>query len=624
MSSKRFRFAASTKDLDQEFTIGIFIPSRQVYEGISDMVCEAVVLARAQVRHSHGLIFPIIRIITVVKPNLSDGGVSSLSMVWRHYDTELCQLSHREMPKSNDYSSLKYELTMSIANQMASYSSYVEHYVSAMNHGMSAIKKATIRHYDIKGNTLRAELSHILSNVGHFVTGTNATNLAASIIIRMVSMHKNLESKNKRRGKAMDMLTSLSPQVLEPATQQTLDVLTDLIALLPEPWVNWLWQEIKVGRVPEKLSAKILEQAKITRPICEAVLQTNDGGFYRSLAMNHEIPADILALLAEHSDSVQGTVVLHHKCPESFLQKKMTEGSQFVRRAIAGAPNVTPEMLRHLSHDFDTAVREMVAANAKTPLDALPILLFDASYNVRRLAARHLKALNGQIRMTEWMRDNMGFASGRLMGMVNDIIANDHDPSWIVAAGLLLRPIYESDRQSMIIIFEQIRLHHSTTFAEAICKVNKGHLSIIVDVLRLLAPDLRDRLVLCIAKAPGQSSPLTHLAYCIERSRSSALEVLRNKSSARFKTIKSLTVILENALDNQTIARDRLDPKMTAPLPFPRWAAALDGMLVAERLRFKIPKTRLMTREWGVSLKNCLRDTYYLENMPLWRSDNLI
>jgi hypothetical protein len=85
----------------------------------------------------------------------------------------------------------------------------------------------------------------------------------------------------------------------------------------------------------------------------------------RWVAHNKTVPVDILALLAQDSDSQ-------------------------VRLAVAMKRKITPSILRELAVDQDDSIRLRVAMHHQTPRDVLERLTFDSWQRVREVAEQRL------------------------------------------------------------------------------------------------------------------------------------------------------------------------------------------------------------------------------------------
>ena len=327
--------------------------------------------------------------------------------------------------------------------------------------------------------------------------------------------------------------------------------------------------------------------------------------------MRHSfIPEESLIILLRHAGShAKIAAIAHENCPAGLLMAMAIDECSTVRNCVVGSPRVTPEILGVVGQFADEFTFDRLAKHPLTPPEILAMLAFDSNFTTRYHAAKSLAKITGIIRLSDWVRDNLGFNSSRYLTLVNDILAKGEDPSWLVPAGRFLKKVYFDNATMLYKALVMVRRHFTTIINANIGALESASLEKIADLLRRLPPSPRIRMLYSILRQ-RDAILLERLTGSIRDSRVHILnEIISAHAQKRRPSLEGVAAALDRSVDRNCQHLLKASHAAAAPVSHPSWFVSLQQRTLqyGEDYTLKGATDGYQLRSWGQILRNCLR-----------------
>ena len=280
-----------------------------------------------------------------------------------------------------------------------------------------------------------------------------------------------------------------------------------------------------------------------------------------------------------------------------------------IKLSVLNSPRITPEIFGVVVQFADDELTAAVAQHELTPQEIRASLAFDSNYVTRSLAAKFLSSFAHSIRLGDWVRDNLGYSSGRYMALVNDILRKGEDPSWLVSAGRLLKKVYFDNPTMFYKILLMMRRYADSGFLAELNNCQSSSLEKTADFLRQLKGPVRIRLIILLLRQKD-ATLFERFFELISVSRPMTLEAITAISAQKSRlSLEKIITALEKSAEKKERQSMFHTPAMLESLVPPAWFISLQQRKLPgdESYTLTGATSACQIKSWGNILKNCLR-----------------
>ena len=324
----------------------------------------------------------------------------------------------------------------------------------------------------------------------------------------------------------------------------------------------------------------------------------------------------LTAFLLNATDGTKAQAASDINCPPNLLICLANDSSASVRRCVLESPSITPVIIAMVAQFSDEECAMIIAKHELTPPEVTAQFAFHSDLATRYYAAKSLAGLTRLIRLTDWVRDNLGFSSSRYMTLINDILAKGEDPSWLVPAGRFLKKVY-FDNTTMF--YKTLVMMRSSTASAFLSNINSDDslgVENIADFLRQLKPTVRIRMICKILKQRDRIL-INRLLDLIKTSRPETLEAINSSTSQKSHvSLEKIVVSLEKTAEQKQRRQLLNNPVYAKSLTNPPWFNRLlhRNLQGDENYTLMGATSAYQIKIWSRLLRNCLR-TYSIESL---------